>query len=176
MAATITECRQVGSGAWRYTWTGTAPFTVYCQGRAVLEDSEATTYTAQWDDDTDHTEAPAIEVIDSTQDADGLSQTLYPPVVTLQFRGAPTNAYYTVERYTGSAWEEIAIIVEDGSGYYLYRSPFWLTGEQDVRLIPYDESGTAGNPMSFSIFHHTAPATELTYTYNAGTGDLTVAS
>lgn len=176
MAATITACNQIGSGAWRYEWTGTAPFTAYCQGVAVVENSDATEFVAQWDDDEEHTEPPPLEVIDSTQTAAGLSQTLYPPIVTLQFRGADTNSYYIVERYTGSEWVEIATIVEDGSGYYQYRSPFWLTGDQDVRLTPYDESGTAGIPMTFSLFHHTAPFRELTYTYNAGTGDLTVAA
>jgi hypothetical protein len=176
MASSITSCVKVGAGAWRYAWTGTAPFTVTALGRTILDASEVTSTVLQWDDGETHTEPPALEVYDSTEDADALSQTLYPPVVTLQFRGRATNLYYVIQQWDGAAWDEIATLNEDGSGYYRYDSPYWITGAYQVRVIPYDQSGTAGIPLTFSIFHNTAPAPELTYSYNDATGDLTVSA
>lgn len=172
MAASISETLMVGTKACRYTWTGTAPYTVYLKGDAVLQNTEQTEYTAQWTDDL--VEPPPIEVIDSTQSAATLQQVLHSHKITLQFRGRRTNSYYVGQIYVGS-WIDAVTIVEDGRGYYQVDTGEWPTGSYQFRITPYDSSGTAGTPLQFSIFHHTNPTPpELSYTYDSGTGNLTV--
>lgn len=175
MPAEITGCQKIGAGAWRYTFTGTAPFTVTSRGQQILvtSDSEEVTVTG----DADSIEPPPIEVYDSTGSAATLQQTLYPPRVTIQFRGRTTNAYYVVSQYISGQWTQIATVLEDGRGYYDVVTPYAVTGEYQFRVTPYDESETAGIPLDFEVSHFTNPEPpELTYTYNAGTGNVTIAA
>ena len=173
MAASITETLMVGTKACRYTWSGTAPYTVYLKGDAVLQNTDQTEYTAQWTDAL--VEPPAIEVIDSTESAATLQQVLHSPKITLQFRGRRTNSYYVAQLWDGAAWAYDVTIIEDGRGYYQVDAGFCETADYLFRVTPYDASGTAGTPLQFSIFHHTNPTPpELSYTYDSGTGNLTV--
>ena len=175
MGALITDCIKVGANAWRYAWSGTAPFTVYRGGLAMLQDSDDTELVVQWLDGAPHVEPPPIEVIDSTQTEADVQQALYVPNITLQFRGAPTNLYYKVEFYYGGDWIQAAVINETGAGYYTMVSAGLPPDTYQFRVTPYDMSGTAGEPLQYSVFHVTNPAPpELTYTYNAGTGLVTV--
>ena len=180
MAALITACNPIGEGAWRYEWSGTAPFGVYAMGRTLLSGSTDTSIVVQWDDGETHTEPPAIELQDAdgyTPDAGGIiSQIVYAPGVSLQFRGRTTNSYYTVEQYIGAAWEVVAVIQETAAGYYSYTAPYLIAGTYQFRVTPYDITATAGTPLAFTLIHHTAPAPELTYSYNAGTGIVTVSA
>lgn len=180
MPATITDVVRVGVYAWRYDFTGTAPFRVYRDGR-LAQNSDATSYVAEWGTDTTahRIEPPQIEVIDSTQTTAALSQTLYPPFVTIQFRGRTTNAYYLVEVSTngGSSYSTLSKIMEDGSGYYQSNSLGYTATDLLFRVTPYDSEGTAGDPLSYSVFHYGYPdPPSLTYTYAAGTGLLTIAA
>jgi hypothetical protein len=177
MAAAITDVTKIGARAWRYTYTGTADFTVYMFGAIVYQGAN-TTFVAEWPyDSADHqNEPPQIEVIDSTQTAAALSQTLYPYLVTIQFRGQTTNSYYLAEVYDGADWIGNTKVIEDGSGYYTITVPGETpASDYQFRITPYDVEGNAGDPLLFSVFHHTAPdPPQLSYTYDAGTGLVTI--
>ncbi len=175
MSALINTVTRVGAGAWEYAWSGTAPFTVYSDGVAVLQESDATSVVMQWTDDDSHVEPPPIEVIDSTGDVSTMQQAIYPPQIVLQFRGRTTNLYYVVQQYDGAAWQTVCSIHEIGVGYYRATVRAQPTGSYQFRVTPYDESGSVGTPLQYTLFHHTNPAPpELTYIYDAGTGLVTV--
>ena len=177
MAFLITEAVKIGEGAWRYSWSGTAPFDIMLGGNVVLSQTDNTSLIVQWQDEPHAStiEPPAIEGVDSTEDRADLCQSLLPPFITLQFRGKTTNAYYKIEAYDGADWQTITTMAESGRGYYKFTSPTRMTFTYDLRVVPYDESGTAGTPLELTFFHHTHPAPrDLTYTYDAGTNNLTI--
>lgn len=177
MASLITDVQLIGAnGAAKYTWSGTEPFTVYGDGVALLQDSTQTSIVVQHENDGNtYTQPVAIEVVDSTESTSTLQQVLHPPLITLQFRGRRTNLYYAVEVYNGASWETGGpTIVEDGRGYYQLVVPGATpTASYQFRITPYDESGTAGDPLLYTCFHLTNPVPpELTYTYAGGGGGV----
>lgn len=177
MAGTITGCTKVGALAWLYTWTGTANFSGYSEGKAVFENSDATSIVMQWTDDTapHRVEPPVLEVIDSTQTTANVQQVTYPPSVTIQFRGKSTNGYYIVAVDDGTGYVNVATLAEDGSGYYQFNSSALASLDYTFKVTPYDIYGTASDAIAISVFHHTSPEPAiLTYVYNAGTGLVTV--
>lgn len=173
MSALITDCVKIGANAWRYEWTGTAPFSVMMGGHWVLTQSEQTNLIVQFTDGT-HVEPPPIEVIDSTQDPATLQQVLYPPCPMIQFRGNTTCTYYIVsESVDGEPWANIATVVEDGRGYYTVQVSARATNDLRYRVTPYDMTGAAGDPLNFSFRHVTTmQMPDGTYTYNAGAVEI----
>ena len=177
MASLITDVELVGgNGAAKYTWSGTSPFTVYADGSAILQDTDRTSIVVLHENDGNtYTQPVPIEVVDSTEDTADLQQVIHPPKVILQFRGLRTNLYYTVEVYDGiSAWVQGATVNEDGRGYYQVPiSGYTPSLDYQFRITPYDESGTAGDALLYTVFHLTSPyPPELTYTYASGGGGV----
>jgi len=176
MAASITNIEIIGANAAvRYTWSGTAPFTAMARGVAVVQNNDQTSVILEHEDGQTHTQPVPIEVIDSTETDVALQQVLHPPNITLQFRGRRTNSYYKIELYVAALldWYNGGTIYEDGRGYYQLTLSNTPTDNYSFRVTPYDESGTAGEPLAFTIFHHTNPIPpELTYTYASGGGGV----
>lgn len=178
MAALITDCVKTGALSWRYEWSGTAPFNVYAYGQLYLANTDQTELIMTWDTDTaDHRlEPPPIEVIDSTQTAAALKQVLHPPNFEIQFRGQTTASYYYVELSSdaGANWSALTV-PEEGKGYYRISAYLPNTLDLQFRISAYDAQGGQGDYMEFDLFHHTPtidPA--VSYTYNAGTGLVTM--
>lgn len=180
MAASITDVVKIGTLAWKYYFTGADEYTVMRDGY-IAQTGESDAYIAEWaEDSTEHqAEAPQIEVVDSDDGTDGLVQTTYPPLLTLQFRGRSTNLYYAIEYSidNGSNWVASGTQREDGSGYYQVRTTALPAIDILFRITPYDSTGTAGVPLEYSTFHYAAPDPPvLQFNYNAGTHTVTVDS
>lgn len=179
MATTLAPPEKVGYGVWRYTWTGTAPFRVWSY--------DTYSYLAENSDDTEITvaaldhnniEPPAIEVYDATETTDPEGIT-YPARLILQWRGYRYAEYYRVEEETSpGTWETVQGIAEDGSGYYKCE---FAKLDDDVsttnyRVVNVDLSGAETSREFEAVIIRNPDPPQLTYTYNAGTGLLTIAA
>jgi len=175
MPVTPTATR-VGTYAVRYDWTGTAPFDVWRDGQLVLDNTTATTYTAQTTDGTSNP-LPAIEILDANDTA--IAQSLqYSPMVRFQWRGQSDAAYYQIQQYVSSEWTAKGMVRESGIGYYSWESQPQTDGTSPQwRVVPYDSRGYAGLPLdvTHAVVRNPAPPA-VTYTYSAGTGLLTIAA
>lgn len=178
MSTTLSRPTQVSSGVWRYSWTGTAPYSLfdYRSYEFALQDSEDTEYYATSDDGV---EPQAVEVFDSTEDTGDALGVLYPARITLQWRGYAYADYYEIQEETApSTYTTVQVYNEDGSGYYKYTATKLTddVGTGSYRIITVDKSGALVNTdFEAVIIRHPDPP-ELTYTYNAGTGLLTIAA
>lgn len=175
MPVTPTATR-TGSYAVRYEWMGTAPFDVWRDGRIVLEQTTATTYTAQTTDGTT-APLPAIEILDDTDTTIAQSRQ-YSPVVRFQWRGQSDASYYKIQQYVDSEWTAIGMVRESGAGYYSWASQPQTDGESvEFRVVPYDTRGYDGLPLpvTHTVVCNPSPP-DVSYTYNAGTGLLTIAA
>lgn len=178
MAALITDCVKTGALSWRYEWSGAAPFNIYAYGQLYLANTDQTSIIMTWDTDSaEHRiDPPAIEVIDSTETAAALKQVLHPPNFDIQFRGQTTASYYLVEvsADAGANWAGLTV-PEEGKGYYRVSQYLPNTFDLQFRVSAFDAQGGQGDYMEFDLFHHTVDGVVLlTYTYNAGTGLVTM--
>ena len=77
-----------------YSWTGTAPFDVWLDGRKVMDQTSLTDYIAQTTDGTTNP-LPAIEIFDANDTGTPQSQQ-YTPRPTFQWRGQADAAIYLI--------------------------------------------------------------------------------
>lgn len=178
MTTTITPPIKLSRGIWRYDYTGTAPFSVYDYRvyDFTEQNTEDTSYYATSDDDT---EPQAIEVFDSTEDSDTAIGLNYPANIVIQWRGYKYADYYDIQKETApSTWTSVQQYIEDGSGYYKFIGQVESDDVATVnyRVVMYDKAGASVTASAEQlVIRHPSPP-ELTYTYNAGTGLLTVAA
>lgn len=179
MSTTLSRPTKVSSGVWRYSWTGTAPYSVfdYRSYEFAVRSSEDTEYYATSDRGV---EPQAIEVFDSTESTSTALGVLYPARITMQWRGYAFADYYEIqqEMSTPNTYETIQVYNEDGSGYYKFTATKLTNdvGTGSYRIITVDKSGAVINTdFEAVIIRHPSPP-ELTYTYSAGTGLLTIAA
>src|SRR6185369_5825773 len=97
--AIIPTIERRDSGGYDFTWPATAStYLVYLDGVLLSTvTDEAYSFTLSGYDD----EPPALEIVEDGDPVEGL---LYPPRVTLQWRGLQTADAYKVEQYVSSAW------------------------------------------------------------------------
>ena len=107
--ATVTK---IGDFSYLYEWSGTSPFRVYRDGKQLFN-GETTTETSLIVYTSDLYEPPILEVLDAN-DVYTPQTMLYPPFITLQWRGVTDASYYIVERSLGSANEVQTVTVSDG--------------------------------------------------------------
>jgi hypothetical protein len=177
MASTLTV-QKCGTISWRYDWTGTPPFKLFSLGRDLLNGGTTTDTSKVFQSDA--YEPPVIEVQDSTEFANEPLTMEYPPNVTLQWRGIAGAARYLVEQYVGAAWVAVVggNVPETKRGYVTFPTQF-LTDctTPKFRVTPYDINGYAGTAVEFEAFFVRLPDTPaVTMTYDADTGDLTIAA
>jgi hypothetical protein len=174
MPATITTIQRIGPRAWRYTWSGTAPFDVWIDGAKVLDQTTLLTYIAQGDNS--HT-PPALEIRDAADT--GLPQSVtYSPIMRFQWRGQTDASLYIVQQYIGSTWTTQNAVRETGRGYYTYSTLAQDDGTlSQWRILPQDSRGYRGAAVTFSqtIIRNPPPPTVL-YAYDEGTTTLTVSA
>jgi hypothetical protein len=172
MTTTITKA---GPYAWRYDYTGTAPFDLYHDGRVIAAQTTDTSIVLNGDDDE---EPPALEIVDA--DATATPQSVrYSPLYVGQFRGDAAMAYYAIEQYIGSAWTQIREIPEDGNGGYrrFEVGPLDDVTTHRFRVTPYDGGDNAGYPLVLEVFmRRNPPEPSVSVTYDSGTGDITIAA
>lgn len=173
MSLTPTATR-TGSYSVRYDWAGTAPFDVWRDGVKILSGTDLTTCTVQTTDGTSNP-LPAVEITDAT-DTEYAASLQYSPLVKFQWRGQADASYYVVEQYIDLAWTALAMIKENGSGYYSFQSQAQTDAATvDFRVIPYDARGYDGLPLTIthSVVCNPDPP-PIGYSYSAGTGLLTI--
>jgi hypothetical protein len=179
MSTTLSPPTQVSSGVWRYSWTGTAPFTLfdYSTYDFTLQDSDDTEYYAS---DGGADEPQAIEVFDSTEDSSTANGMLYPAKITLQWRGYAYADYYEIQEETSTpgTYATVQTYAENGSGYYKFTATKLSddVGTGSYRIITVDKSGAVVNTDFEAVIIRNPDPPELTYTYSAGTGLLTIAA
>lgn len=175
---TLTPPTKESYGVWRYDWTGTAPFRVFSYGTYtyIIDDTEETSLFVTSDN---NIEPPAIEVFDSTETDDIAAGEEYTARFIIQWRGYQYADYYTVQKETApSTWTDVDNYIEDGRGYYKFQGSLESSDYTipTYRVVMTDKAGaTSTTEFSYYIVRHPDPP-ELTYTYNAGTGLLTIAA
>lgn len=170
----IPTATRTGSYSVKYDWAGTAPFDVWQDGVKILNQTTATTYTAQTTDGTTNP-LPAVEVLDST-DTEVAQSKQFSPLVKFQWRGQSDASYYQVQQYVDAEWTAKAMVKENGTGYYSYESiPLTDDTTAEFRVVPYDIRGYAGLPLPIThTIVRNPPPPAVAYAYSAGTGLLTV--
>lgn len=177
MATTLNPPTKKSYGVWEYTWSGTAPFRVFSYGTYtyLLEDSDETSIFLS---SGNNVEPPAIAVFDSTETGDPEGVT-YPSQVILQWRGYHYAASYRVEQETApSTYTEIQNYAEDGRGYYKFTTQVSADDVETLsyRVVTIDKSGAETDTDVERIVVRNPSPPLCTYTYNAGTGNLTIAA
>ena len=89
-----------------------------------------------------------------------------PPFLQLQWRGLQTAFAYVIEELIGITFVEVGSVMENGEGYYLWKSPRRSNTEVvEYRIFAVDIAGGEGVPISFvtTVFcHPIAPTVALT--------------
>lgn len=170
MSVTITFIQKVGYGAWRYDWTGTAPFERHVEGDNAVRGTTTDTSAVLLFQGSN--EPAPLEVIDSA-DTNTPENVQYPPRARIQWRGIPDAIGYRVEQYIASVWTHKQQYMERGAGYYEYESDKLADcATHQFRVIPIYDLNDEGNPLLFSVFMVRNPdAPEIALSY-AG-GDIT---
>ena len=174
MSVTLGTLVQVGYESWRLTFSSSeasATFYVYRDGQLVAET------TAQWIDVlVPRGEYPVFTVVDDPDDAPAAG---YPGRLVIQWRADTTADYYTVEQSVASVWTAVARVDETGLTGYLHWSTPWLDDVTTYqwRVTPHGSNGVDGSPTALStlMVRHPDPP-DVTVTYSAATGKLTVAA
>src|SRR5689334_7114694 len=77
---------------------------------------------------------------------------LYPPRLIIQWRGNLNAVAYKIDQYIGSAWKNVGNKVENGQGYYQWRSQPIADGTDAIfRVAPTDINGNEGTAIQFEI-------------------------
>lgn len=172
----IPTTERLGSYAVKYSWSGTAPYDVYQDGKLVLDQTSLTQYIAQTTDGTTNP-LPAIEILDDT-DTVTADSILYSPRVRFQWRGQSDAVLYIVQEYVSGTWTARGSVNEDGRGYYDFETQA-LADDTTAqwRVLPQDNNGYQGEPLPFSFYVVRNPAPPaVTFSYSAGTSNLTVSA
>lgn len=159
---------------WLVSWTSTlAPpqlFFVYVNGELLHE--AGTTLT-----ELPFTVPAGQEVIVEVRDVAGAAQSRYfGGHAELGWHAVPAAASYRIEEKVGAVWTLRADIVEDGSGFKIFRTNKLADETTHLwRVVPVGVNGQDGTPLEFTIDTVRQPdAPAVIGTYDPGTGNLTV--
>ena len=164
---------RIGQAAWMASYSGTGPFEHWLCGKPidVTADTQRPYEHPDWTDD-----PPAVEVVD-TDTSDAAVGESYPPFAVLRWRGATIYTHYLVRRWNGSAYVLIGTHGEDGrGGYCRYEDePVSKPTTRLYRVTGVDSQENESDPLPYSVLINGIPGTPAkTWSYNAGTGNLTV--
>lgn len=175
MSATITGVTKIGSVAWKFAWTGTAPYTLVLRGKVIAEGLSDTSWTLQ---EGNSYRPPPLEVLDAN-DTDPAPSQVYPPWLALQWRGTSAAQYYRVDRRISGVWTaQPPLVQETGRGYYR-----WDTAAQDDdtaqiwRVVAVDRRGYESmvREVNWAVVRHPEPP-NLSLSYDSGTNQITVSA
>lgn len=154
-------------GSWSFTWpASTPPYSIWLDG-VVLDEVDVEAFTFS-----DHkyvSAPPAIEVVDAVSSA---QSQLYPPRVTIQWRGSKEAAGYVIEQWNGSSWVEQVAYNESGRGEYMSWTSFAQAdgSTPQLRVRARDLRGNLGAPLvpiKITIARNPAPPA-VSYAITAG--------
>lgn len=173
MTVTLYDPEQIGRWSIRLRWSSDQDdptFYIYRDGTLV-----ATTKATEWTFTLESGDIPVIEVLD---DADATPATVYPSRFTLSWYAVTDTDYYRIDEYVGGEWLVCAKLTDDGAGYFK-----WVTRVlQDAtthqfRVVAVDAAGneSTATTMTALMVRHPDPP-DVTYSYDSGTGKVTVAA
>jgi len=162
---------QNADGSWTFTWAaGTSPYQVWLDGVLLLSNITDLTYTyalAGYE-----STPPPIEILN---DGDAIENSLYSPILLLQWRGLVNAKAYSIERYVSGVWVPSGTASENGSGYYQFQTPALTeASEAQWRVTAVDQYGNTGTPLTFTkviVRNPAPPAVDISY---SSTGDVVV--
>lgn len=159
---------KLGTGVYRYTYSGTSPYRVYRDGVLWTTTNDATLVLQSEDDE----EPIALEILDSLETDDPLSIT-NPPILKIVWRGNEDTQYYLIEQYVAAVWTEVGRIIECGDGYYVWTSQALsdLSTEQ-FRVKAINARGVTSLAITHSTFvvrNPETPMIDATYTSSSNT-------
>jgi hypothetical protein len=158
---------QIDEMAWRIRWTSdvTPPvtFKVFIEGVLASPDGIVSHDGAgSWVLSVPPGEFPFFEVLDT----DCIPSIAFSGHLLLQWYGTGNHSY-RVEKYNGASWDLQEILVDDGRGYFSWRSP-WLADVtvHTYRIVPVSSANNQGTPLSLvslMVRHPDSPNVEVTY-------------
>lgn len=176
MAVTVTsvEIVDILSVRVRFTCTASANVRIYNQGRLQEEFTATADGTGEFLVAAATDEYPFIEIIDRD---DQNPTPAFPGRFTIAWYDASGALSYTIQEYVGGVWTDRQTIQADGRLSYDWQSR-WLedsTAHQfRVRATGPGGTSTLASFTALMVRHPDAPS--VTYTYDAGTGEVTVAA
>jgi hypothetical protein len=179
MAYALTAISHIGTNAWQYEYTGTAPFEIQEKGRTRLSEITSTIYQVSNSDDE---EPPVYEIFDSTETPANSQGKLHPTFARLQWRGnmsvSDNTSHYRIEQYISSTWTVVQRLANFGLRYYSYESEALDDNTtHQFRIIPVDSQENDGPALQFDIDMVRNPdVPSISTSYDSGTGDLTVSA
>ena len=176
MAGTITDVEKVGSYSFKYTWSGTSPYDSWVDGYAYFTGTTQTSAIIELGTSGgSETEPPALELQDST-DTNTAENILYPPYLTLQWRGSTDNLCYRVQESVSAVWTTRANVSEIGLAYYKWATDLLAdVTTHSWRVVAVDDRGYESTAVNLSAFMVRNPAPPvINMSYSSGTGLLSV--
>lgn len=174
MATVLSPPIRTNFNTWIYRWTGTAPFRIW-NNETQLYIEEFTEMTEIEIAGESQYEPPALEVFDSTEGASFPEALSYMGKAVIQWRGYKFADYYSVQRDIGAGYEELTRIQEVGTGYYKYTGAILETlVEAEYQIVMYDLYGNSSTTPAFVTLVTLPTLPDMTFTYDDGTGDLTI--
>ena len=181
-ALTLSQPTAVGTGAWRYTYSGTAPFRRYVNGLLVVRPTDTSLGYSEdtfiiVEDTSDPVEPPVVEAYDATDTTSIPVQYTNASQLILQWRGYSADEFYTVQYWSGSTWTTPTNgrVPSHGLGYYQYYTITPMSGDVKWRVTANQVNGLTTIPVQFNITTVPNPdPPSIEGSYSAGTGLLTI--
>jgi hypothetical protein len=166
--ATITAIEHVGFNDWRFTLSGTPPFSVYWRGELIAEtDTNQVVVNAD-----DNSEPPVIEAIYGTTGVIEPPALNVPPHLLLEWEPSAQADFYAIQQYSDGAWSTLAIVVERGESVRRsFRTGAQADGSaQEWRVVAVDENGYESEAVTYTTTMVTRPdPPECTLSVSGGT-------
>lgn len=175
MSLPFDSVSKTGYASFEYDWTdagGTAPYSVYRDGRLAKNPDSATTYLIEGES---ATEPPIIEVL-SSGDTSTPYTVQFPPYSVLRWHGRAGAFVYLVQQYVGSTWTQRAAIAHVGIRDYKFETlPLENGSAQQWRVLIEDLSGNRSE-ATLKSWTHVRAGDAPDYTTSVSSGTLTWAA
>lgn len=117
--------------------------------------------------------AAIIDVFDSSSDEPSVA---YPGRFLIGWWPSDAVDYYRIDEYYDSAWLERARVIDNGEGFFTWRTRFLedVTSHQ-FRIVPVGTDGNEGTATTFTslMVRHPDPP-DVSYSYDSGTTKITI--
>jgi len=151
----------LGGTAVLLSWESSAPppYFVYRDGLLV-----AKTHLTQYTLSLFEGESPLVEV---TDDASAVPSPAYPAYALVAWYASVGADKYLVQEFVSSAWVTRAEVLDQGQGYFIWRSRILEDGlAHQFRVLPVGSNGNSGTIATLNAFmvrNPSPPAVRFTY-------------
>lgn len=152
------------------SWTGTASlYYVYRDGILVT-----TTAETRATFEVDPGDQLLVEILD---DPETEPTPVYPGRIWLCWYGVENGARYRVDESVDGVWTERASILDEGQGYFRWRTRFLEDDEEHLfRVVPVGQNGADGEAREYRYYMARYPdEPRATYAYDDQTRKITIA-